>query len=598
MIVIFLLVAACKTGEKDSTSIKSSPMGKSVSTRDFFDSTGESWTGRLIMPMPNERKSDGGVWFEVYDAPGNKSFSQPIWLTWNPNNSYMKEYYKRTVIDVTVSNSDLEQSRTSKNRVPERLNGLKRVSFLESLAGGRTNEHAEIIRGQLTADSIEVFIPKARLSENVLLIDSEPVQITGKSVMLLKFVQKKADQVYEVQSWQGNGFNGDKMLVRYQKPQEDPSQVASQPTIDGIEQNPANVDGWYAFGDEENGSFEVRALEPRAAMMLDRANAYSDGARYIDVGNFSNIGALKGQVFTSAIQKTKQYTPPRGLRGLVVHIFGGIAGINGDAPLKIPLTGKSYYTGHFAFGVAEILKDPFTGNGRLDIEYRQIYANNSQSILSGAIKWHNYSGSLRRGWMYSRPISDAVIWHPALSHIYKFRDGEFDPLEGILQELNIMAARFRSGDGTGTAKVTAITSCVQDSNQAAFISLSRFLDWIKSSSEAQAMLENRISTPDAQKLRDLVKIAELYQSRIIRFAGLRSDWREARNAELAISKNPTSKFDSIISAIASRKFLTPDWANREILKLFYDEGAIEWFVRTNQVGGIKPNISPTAPGFN
>jgi len=598
VILIFLFFLACKTTNKGDSNLKSSPMQSLFSTRDFFDSSRQGWTGRLIMPKTNERKPDGGVWFEVYESPSGQNFSDPIWLTWNPDNANMKDYYNRTVIDISISSADLEHSRKSKDMLPERLNGLKRVSFLESLAGARTNEHAEFIRGQLTADSVEVFLPKANLTGNTLFLDSEPVQITGKSVMLLKFVQKKSDQIYEAQSWHENGFKADKIEVRYQKPQDNPLQVASQPTIEGIEKNPANIDGWYAFGDEDNGSFEVRALEPRAAMMLDRARTYPDGTHYIDVDNFSNTAARKGQVFTSAVQNANQYTPPRGTRGLVTHVFGGIEGLNGDAPLKIPLTDKKFYTGHFAFGVAEILADPFTGKSRLDIEYRQIYANNSQSIISGAQKWHNYSGSLRRGWMYSRPISDSVIWHPALSQIYKFNDGQFDPLEGILHELDIMGARFRSGDGTGVAKVTAATSCVQDSNQAAFISLSRFLDWIKDSKEAQSLIDSRRTNSNGQRLSDLKDIAELYQSRIIRFAGLRTDWREARTAELSVSRHPASSLGNIISAISSRKFLTPDWANREILKLFYDQGALEWFVRTNQVGGLKPNISPVAPGMN
>jgi predicted Abi (CAAX) family protease len=550
------------------------------------------------MPKPNERKPDGGVWFEVYDAPGGKTFSKPIWLSWNPSNPQMKDYYDRTVIDVTISAADFEHSRTSTDMVPERLHGLKRVSFLESLAGARTKEHAEIIRGKLTADSMEVFLPKAHLAGDTLLTDSEPVQIVGKSVMLLKFVKKSGNLTYEAKKWVGGSFSSESIHVKYQKPAKDPNVDPGQPTIEGIEKNDANADGWYAYGDFIDGKFEVRALEPRAAMMLGRARFVPDGNRYIDSENFDNTRKQKGRISVVALRKSGETQPPRGTRGLFVHVFGGIDGLNGDKPITIPLTNVKYYTGHFSFGVAEVQTDPFTGQPRLDLEYRQVYANNVQAITSGANKWHSFSGSLQRGWMYSRPISDAVIWHPALSRKYKINGGIFDPLEGILQELSIMGGRFRSGDGAGSAKVTEYTSCAQDSNQAVFISLSKFLDWTKESEEVKALIAQRESRAEGQLLSELKDIAEEYKRRVISFAGLRTEWLKARDAELAVHRMPANQFGVYLAAIASRKFLTPDWANKEVLKIFYDQGALLWFVRTNQVGGLKPNIFPTAVGFD
>lgn len=598
---IILFAIACKsTGGSESidSATSSASGGTVISIRDFFDNSRQAWTGRMIMPKSGERRPDGGVWFEVYDAPGGQTFSQPIWLTWNPANKQMKEIYDRTTKDINISAEDLASSRTSGDMRPERLNGLKQVSFLESLAGARTEAHAEMIRGQMTADSMEVLIPKAKLNGTTLLTDSEPIQVTGKSVMLLKFVQKSGDLTYEAKPWSGSGFSTESIQVKYQKPANDPMKVAWQPTIEGIEKSGSNLDGWYAFGDQIGGSFEVRALEPRAATMLNRAGVYEDGKRYIEKDNFANTRSQKGRISTAVIQKDRKYEPPRGTRGLLVHVFGGIDGTDGDKPIS-PLPNIRFYTGHFAFGVAEIVTDAFTGQPRLDLEYRQVYANNSQAITSGAVKWHNYSGSLRRGWMYSRPISDAVVWHPALSRTYTIEGEQFNPLDGILTDLAVMAARFRSGDGAGSAKVTAVTSCSQDSNQAAFISLSRFLDWTQNSTSVKSLIEARRTNPEGQMLYELKEIAEQYKKRIISFAGLRTNWKEARDAPLAVSRPPsTNMFGSIIAAIASHKFLTPDGANKEVLKLLYEYGATEWFVRTNQVGGQKPNITPTAVGFD
>lgn len=593
----FLAVASCKP-QREMESEPASAASPLMSTRDFFDPSRKAWTGRLILPKSSERRPDGGVWFEVYEGTPGKTFAKPIWLTWNKNSKWFQEYDSRTKVDIKMSQADLQHARSAKNFVPERLSGLSQVSFLESLAGSRPEGLKDTIRGTATADSLEVFIEKASLSGETLTLDSEPVQITGKTVALLQFKSKVGDLAYSALAWHQGGFSKE-LKVSYQKPRKNPSESASQPTLEGIEKSSANFSGWYAFGDLRGDSLEIRALEPRAAMVLDKASAYPDGEQYIDVDNFKDTAQSKGRIFTTIISKnSKKTSPPVGVRGLAVHIFGSIGGKGGDAPVTIPAIGKKYYTGHFAFGVGEVVRDPITGQNKLDLEYRQIYGNGPDGIVSGAIKWHVYSGSLERGWMYSRPISDAVIWNPSLVYPYKIGTTTLDPMTEILQELDVMGARFRSGDGKGVAAVTATKSCVQDSNQATFIPMARFLEWQKNSPEAKSGIEN-LDPENAKRFQNLVTIASLYRDKVIGPAGGRTDWKEARDSK----KNPIlakdiSNLRMVWDAIRSLGVLTPNGAYEKILEIFYEQNSLIWFVRTNQVGGNKPDIFPIAPGFD
>jgi hypothetical protein len=111
-------------------------------------------------------------------------------------------------------------------------------------------------------------------------------------------------------------------------------------------------------------------------------------------------------------------------------------------------------TGHFAFGEAEVIADPFGGEPRFDLRYHQIYANNPDGIVAGSQEWSAWSGNLQRGWLGLRPISDVLVR----------QDPEL--LAALRLQAEVLMARYRSGDGRGVAAVTATTSCVQDSAQA------------------------------------------------------------------------------------------------------------------------------------
>jgi predicted Abi (CAAX) family protease len=70
-----------------------------------------------------------------------------------------------------------------------------------------------------------------------------------------------------------------------------------------------------------------------------------------------------------------------GDHALLIHAFGGIGGPGGE-----PTPGFTV-TGHFAFGEAEVIADPFGGEPRFDLRYHQIYANNPDGIVAGSQEW-------------------------------------------------------------------------------------------------------------------------------------------------------------------------------------------------------------------
>jgi predicted Abi (CAAX) family protease len=142
-----------------------------------------------------------------------------------------------------------------------------------------------------------------------------------------------------------------------------------------------------------------------------------------------------------------------GDQAVVLHNFGGIGGIDGET-----ISGFTV-TGHFAFGQATVIADPFTGEPRFALRYHQIYANNPNGIVAGSQDWSAFMGNLQRGWMGTRPVSDVLV------------QGDSALLPELAIQAQVLMARYRTGDGTGVSTVTPATSCVQDSSQALWIAI-------------------------------------------------------------------------------------------------------------------------------
>jgi predicted Abi (CAAX) family protease len=260
-----------------------------------------------------------------------------------------------------------------------------------------------------------------------------------------------------------------------------------------------------------------------------------------------------------------------------MHLFGGIGGQDGE-----PVKGWSV-TGHFSFGEAQVVRDAFTGQPRLAIRYHQIYATNPNGIVAGSQDWSAYAGSLQRGWIGLRPFSDVLV--PIGGAV----------LDAIALQTEILAARYRSGDGTGVALVTPSTSCVQDSGQALWIAIRQ----LREQGEAIPM-----SAFDRERLGEL---GVAFDRLLKPFGRVRGDW--ANNAARALATGTgsatTTTFglgadlfetsQSLKDALLSWRSIFPRSAHDLFAAEFLRVGLPLLVLRSNQIPGGNPRLEPLAP---
>lgn len=170
-------------------------------------------------------------------------------------------------------------------------------------------------------------------------------------------------------------------------------------------------------------------------------------------------------------------------------------------------------------------------------------------------------------------------------------------LEAIALQTEIMAARYRSGDGSGVAPVTPSTSCVQDSSQALWIAIRQ----LRQQGEGMPM-----SAVDRERLRGLgVAFDQLLKP----FGRVRGDW--AHNAEqslaagtgsgsraTAVHRPGTDLFEasqSLKDALLTWRSILPRSAHDLFAAAFLRAELPLLVVRSNQIPGANPRLEPVAP---
>ena len=413
------------------------------------------WAGRLILPNESERR-DGGVYFEVRQAP--RQFPQlqgkKVWLEFEKS-----DWVERVTTDVEFSKRT-EASEGNGNVHPERLDGWKNVSPMESLAGARAK------------DDMLVQLKQPKLVDGKLVVEREPVQVSGTQKALVTF-EKKID----AHTWQVRHYNPESKA--FDGPSETIS-TSGRSDLAPMKDRRLNTKGWYVYGDADSkGKMTVAALEPRELFQVKSdqlIRGQDQSVDYLRHENWRMEEQSKGQMTktlldpaTSAekksplLQNAMDEAFKLGDRTLLLHLFGGAIG----APATLGV-----YLGHFSFGTAEVVKDEFTGENRFDVEYKQVYAHNRSGVTSGSQKWHTYMGDTERGYLYDRPVSDSIVPLPEL-----FDDSKgIAPFEALEMRLEEVMARYRTGQGEGSSIVTAAQNCSQDSSQALYAAMS---DWKK-----------------------------------------------------------------------------------------------------------------------
>jgi predicted Abi (CAAX) family protease len=558
------------------------------------------WYGRLILPSQEQRLPYGSVFFEVFNAPKKYQnfIGKTALLKWSTNREV--QFFVHGVTQDIKFTQQTENSKKSGNIHPDRLNGLQNVGPLETLAGSRLEDSVTVmLRRPVMA------INYSSPDRNELTIDREPVQIIGHSCALISIIKRQEPESdkFIVRHFNkiSQQFDGPAEIIRIPQVKPDKNGVARS-TNYLIEQSSLNLDGWYIYGEEDaDNIFVIQAIEPRKITRLipdETRFGLQKSLAYLNNENWQNTPTQKGQAKIVLLSPNEDRKNDRtcpwqeGDIGIVIHCFGGIGGKKAEtAPLGI-------VTGHFAFGIAKVVRDRFTDELRFDIEYKQVYAHNPDGIVAGSSKWQSYMGDLERGWLGDRPICDMICKLDCVCYDYNFDGIELSPLDELNQQFDIMMARYRSGDGTGASLVTPATSCVQDSSQAIYATIKKITAEIESNPQIQDWLTANPTDAQTQRFHELVALGQSLEKVLIPLGIVRSDWR--KNAKLAgINANSKKSRFAIVTnplkAAISYRTMLPRRTQDEIAKILLKQGAFLWIIRTNQVGGFDPDISPIAP---
>jgi predicted Abi (CAAX) family protease len=570
------------------------------------------WVGRLILPKPEAYQQDDWATLEIYQTPSDQQnlIGKKVKLA-QKHSPLLDRYLKLVTTEIRFTET-AQKSQKQGNLLPVRLNGRSNVGPLQALAGARPN------------DDVIVSFKKAQITtktdQTSLLIEQMPLMVTGRFVGLVKILSEapaksKTDiptdcpgsppcpsDLLRVQHYNSKTkqFDGVTEIIRMpQQPRISGNRFISTPRQ--LANSSEGNEGWYIYGAQgKDGIFTVQAIRPRSLFQLKPIKnvfGLDSGLNYIAHDNWKNTPDRRGtaqQVLVdqgSDSPKVALANWKEGDSGLGIHLFGGIGGKNGES------TQAGTVTGHFSYFLYQVIRDPFTNELQWEITYDQVYAHNPQGILSGHQSWENYQGNLQRGWLNSRPTSNVIIKSDLLQD-YHFGSISVSPLTELQRQLEIMMARYRTGDGTGNASVTPAASCVQDSNQALYITIEVLKNQIATNPAIAEWLKNHPDDPETQRFQRLGQLSERLKQVLVPRGVIRPDWQQNAEILAGVTGRDNYRFtnqDTLANALLSWTSMLPRVSHDVISRIFLEQGATLWFMRTNQVGGFMPEILPLAP---
>jgi predicted Abi (CAAX) family protease len=250
------------------------------------------------------------------------------------------------------------------------------------------------------------------------------------------------------------------------------------------------------------------------------------------------------------------------------------------------------YFGHFSYGMARVVREPIANELQFQIRYHQVYTHNRRGLVAGMLDWTLYMGDRQWGFMGTRPVSDILVKLPAYTEPFAFVGSAWSALDDLGLELEIMTARYRTGDGNGVTYIGPANNCAQDSNQAMYASAKYLEDAILAHRAKLKAWEKRYPH-QAQQLRQLVHFRKAIQRQLLPFGSARADWETANDT---LGSNLSDyPLKTLGRGLLSWRTMLPRKASDTITELCLDHGAALWVLRTNQVGGENPSIEPVAP---
>jgi len=544
------------------------------------------WIGRLILPQPEERYQVKGVWLEVHHAPPEYSslVGQTIKLRWSTD-ARVQQQVKAVTKDVHFS-ADAEYSSKYDGLIhPTRLNHWRQVDPLESLAGSHPTD--DVIVSLSNKDVL--------VNDSWIYTQKLPLQITGRYYGLVQFIEDiEGTDCFLVKHFNSTSrqFDGPEEVVSFPAVMADINGCFPS-TTKNITQNPLNQQGWYIYGAKNSsGQFVVQSLAPRALFSLQPQQVIvgkKQSYEYIRQRCWANIAEAKGKISSVLLSPQGEGMSEWeiGDRALVIHVYGGIGGNKREPAAASPI-----FFGHFAYGIAEVVREPITSDLRFDISYSQVYTHNIDGLIAGVLHWSRYLGDRQFGWFGVRPICDLLIKFEPFTGYYEINGQQVSPLDQMLLQLRVMTARYRIGDGTGGTYVGPANNCAQDSNQALFASIRNIEQFLRQNPAIfQALLTE--NPPQARRFQTLIKLGKDLKLVLQPFGGPRSDWEQNEfNLGSTLEDRPLV---NLWTGLGSWRTLLPRLASDNIVRLFLKYGATVWVLRTNQIGGYDPDIKPIAP---
>jgi predicted Abi (CAAX) family protease len=580
---------------------------------DLYQPTG-NWVGRLILPTVAEAAGTDWVWLEVHHAPPEAQdlVGRSVRLEWGAAPA-VQQYVAAVTRDVKFDDT-IANSQSKGNLHPDRLNGRLAVGPLQSLAGAHPIDDVFVILDQATV---------LRDGNLRLQIDTDPVIQTGQFYALVKILapvksaqpefvpadcpgtQPCGNEQFQVQHYNAltRQFDGPIATMRIpQQPRDWIGVFASTPR--GLDRSSAGNAGWYVYGAQDQaGLFTVQALKPRALVQLKPQRTITnqtEGLNYINDTHWKDVEKRGGTLETVLIDPQNQIEQRSidwqlGQRAVVMHLFGGRGGKNGEPPMF------GTVTGHFSYGMATVVQEPLAQELQWDLRYQQVYATNVEGFISGTNAWTAYMGDLRRGWLGTRPVSDILVKLDVIED-YDFGGVRIAPLAEFGQQLQVINARYRTGDGSGAAVVTPATSCVQDSNQALFATVQQVRQTVAENPAVQDWLKAHPHDPTTLRFRRLIQFGDQVERQLMPLGIVREDWRSNSEAlsgtqirHRTFRRTNATGTPNLLAALTSWRTILPRQTQDELSQLFLKQGAKLWILQTNQIGGNNPDIFPIAP---
>ncbi|MEM6713983.1 MAG: CAAX protease, partial [Cyanobacteria bacterium P01_C01_bin.147] len=382
------------------------------------------WLGRLILPQKAARSQVKGVLIELHHTPAahRHLVGQTLPLRWQLEQSAVGQLVKAVTRDVNFSADAEYNSKFGGIVVPDRLNRWRQVDPLESLAAGHPIDDITVM--------LEAIAVRTDAEGHAALYTrSQPVEVSGRYYALVQFIAPVGPDQYRARHFNPatRQFDGPEAVLST-PPVLVAKDYGSYPsTTHQIEKSPCNEQGWYVYGAQNNtGQFVVQAWMPRSLGRLQPDRVIFGAKqtyRHIRQETWSNITARKGQVSSilgsprdngsaAAIQAAVEDWQA-GDRALVLHTYGGIGGTQ-----KEPAAATPIFFGHFAFGVAEVIRDPLADELRFDIRYYQVYTQNTDGLVAGTLHWSRYLGHRQFGWLGNRPTCDILLKLPCFTENY------------------------------------------------------------------------------------------------------------------------------------------------------------------------------------